>query len=51
MRKRIEGEKFMLKTKVGYSTQKDSFTKGVETAKKAKLNETKTRITLYFMSR
>lgn len=27
----------MLKTKVGYSTQKDSFTKGVETAKKAKL--------------
>ena len=41
----------MLKTKVGYSTQKDSFTKGVETAKKQTGNETKTRITLYFMSR
>lgn len=42
----------MLKTKVGYSTQKDSFTKGVETAQKSKTgNETKTRITLYFMSR
>ena len=27
----------MLKTKVGYSTQKDSFTKGLETAKNAKL--------------